>query len=73
MALFAAGKTTGLVVDCGAGVCSSVPIYEGFAIPHAIRKNDLAGNDIDHHLIGQLKTILKNNAKLNFSSDRETI
>jgi actin-related protein len=70
LALFAAGKTTGLVVDCGAGVCSSVPIYEGYAIPHAIRKNEFAGNDIDHHLIDQSKNILKNNIKLNFSSDR---
>ena len=27
LALFAIGKTTGLVVDSGAGVSSSVPIY----------------------------------------------
>ena len=51
LALFAAGKTTGLVVDCGAGVTSTVPIYEGYAIPHAIRRNNFAGDDLDNFLM----------------------
>jgi actin-related protein len=51
LALFATGRTTGLVVDCGAGVSSSVPIYEGYAIPHAIKRNNFAGQDLDNFLI----------------------
>ena len=51
LALFAVGKTTGLVVDCGAGVSNSVPIYDGYAIPHAIQKNNFAGNEIDHFIV----------------------
>lgn len=51
LSLFATSRLTGLVVDCGAGVSSSVPIYEGYAIPHAVKRNNFAGNDLDNFLI----------------------
>jgi len=55
LSLFASGRTTGLVLDCGAGVTSTVPIYEGYAVPHAIRRNNFAGNDIDNFIIDKLQ------------------
>lgn len=51
LALYAAGKTTGIVCDSGDTVTHTIPVFEGFSMPHAIRKNYIGGRAITDHII----------------------
>uniref|UniRef100_A0A7S4MPG5 Actin n=1 Tax=Vannella robusta TaxID=1487602 RepID=A0A7S4MPG5_9EUKA len=44
--LFSTGRSTGVVLDCGAGVTHTVPIYEGHNLRYAVSGQNLGGNDL---------------------------
>ena len=46
LSLFATGKTTGVIVQCGEKRTYTVPIYEGFPLYHALNKARVGGRDI---------------------------
>ncbi|MHA1668601.1 MAG: actin, cytoplasmic 2 [Candidatus Heimdallarchaeaceae archaeon] len=70
LSLYASGRTTGLVVDAGDGVIHIVPVYEGFAISHAIHRTDIGGRDITDYLRRLLR---QRGYSLSSSAEREIV
>ncbi|RNA01064.1 beta-centractin [Brachionus plicatilis] len=66
LSLYSTGRTTGVVLDSGDGVTHSVPIFEGFALPHSVMRNDIAGREVTKYL----KLLLKKEG-FNFSTTAE--
>jgi len=54
LSLYSNGRTTGMVVDSGDGVTHTIPVFEGFTIPHAVKKNFIAGRAITSHMVNLL-------------------
>lgn len=70
LVLYAQGLLTGVVVDSGDGVTHTVPVTDGFVMPHLVRRLDIAGRHITEYM---MKLLLQRGYSFNRTADFATV
>ena len=74
LSLLACGIETGVAVECGSNVTYIAPVYEGYILPHAVQRLDVAGSDVTDVLINMIgQPVITEKDHLTINDIKETI
>jgi actin-related protein len=70
LSLFSTGSTTGLVTECGQGLTYAAPVFEGYALPHALNYTHISGQDVSEKLMRDIQENDKRVTDMDYPSIR---
>ena len=54
-ALYSEALTSGLILECGEGLSTCVPVVDGYVVSNGIQRLDVGGRDVNEYLMELLK------------------
>ena len=70
LSLYTVGKFTGFVVDSGEDDTHFVPIFDGYSLPHAVMKLDLAGRELTKFM---MKLLTESGTRFSTNAEKEIV